>query len=199
MSILIPGMPRRFVGRLFLPLSLAVAASWGAGNSGGASLDQAPEHFSPGLGADFPNGNLSNGMIWDTETIGGEPLGRSYAEARRRWEPVVDVTQVKGDSETHPILSPTDEFADFERWDKYNIMNTVETTPEMLPGSYAWSALNTGLALGRELGINPFPFGMIGSTDSHTSLATAAEDHFFGKFDNAEPGVRDPASRMAGM
>ena len=144
------------------------------------------------------NGNLSNGLMWDTESLSGKRLNKSYARTRMRWEPVAEVTQIKGDSETHPVLSPTDEFADFERWDKFNIMNTVETTPEMLPGSYARSALKRGLALDARLGINPFQFGMIGSTDDHTALATASEDNFFGKFANSEPGVRSADSHMAG-
>jgi len=144
------------------------------------------------------NGNLSNGIMWDLETLAGEPFTVDYARRRMRFEPVVEVTQIKGDGETHPLLAPTDEFADFERWDKYNIMNTVETTPEMLPGSYARSALKRGLSLGQALGVNPYQFGMIGSTDDHTSLATAAEDNFFGKFANSEPGVRRADSYMAG-
>jgi len=145
------------------------------------------------------NGNLSNGIMWDTQTLSGAPLDKDYATRRMRWEPVAEVTQVKGDSETHPVLSPTDEFADFERWDRYNIMNTATTGPENLPGSYARSALKRGLALEQALGVNPYQFGMIGSTDSHTGLATAAEDNFFGKFANSEPGVRTSASHMAGL
>ncbi len=145
------------------------------------------------------NGNLSNGIMWDTHRLGGQAIDAEYARLRMRWEPVAEVTQVKGDSETHPLLSPSDEFAAFERWDRYNIMNTAETKPEMLPGSYARSALKRGLAFADSTGINPYQFGMIGSTDSHTSLSTANEDNFFGKFANSEPGVRSPESMMAGM
>jgi len=144
------------------------------------------------------NGNLSNGMMWDLETLSGKPLSAAYAKARMRWEPIAEVTQIKGDSETHPLLSPNDEFADFERWDKYNIMNTAETTPEMLPGSHARSALQRGLAVGLKLGANPYKFGMIGSTDQHTSLPSTTEDNFFGKFANSEPGVRTAETHMAG-
>jgi len=144
------------------------------------------------------NGNLSNGLMWDMETLKGNPLTQAYARTRMRWEPIAEVTQIKGDSETHPILSPNDEFADFERWDKYNIMNTAETTPEMLPGSHARSALQRGLLLERKLGANPFKFGMIGSTDQHTSLPSTTEDNFFGKFANSEPGVRTADTYMAG-
>ncbi len=145
------------------------------------------------------NGNLSNGIMWDTRRLSGAAIDTGYAQRRLRWEPVVEVTQVKGDSETHPLLSPADAFADFERWDRYNIMNSSETTPDMLPGSYARSALKRGLAFQRALGANPYQFGMIGSTDSHTSLSTAEEDNFFGKFANSEPGVRNSQTMMAGM
>jgi hypothetical protein len=145
------------------------------------------------------NGNLSNGLMWDTVNYEGGAITRDYAEARMRWEPIAEVTQLKGDSETHPSLSPDDPFADFERWDEYNISNTTKTTPDMYPGSYARSALRRGLALERSAGANPYAFGMIGSTDDHTSLATAEEDNFFGKFANSEPGIRTPDSRMAGL
>ena len=145
------------------------------------------------------NGNLSNGLMWDTVDYDGDAIDSSYAQARMRWEPIAEVTQIKGDSETHPTLSPADPFADFERWDEFNISNTVKTTPGMYPGSYARSALQRGLALEKTAGANPYAFGMIGSTDDHTSLATAEEDNFFGKFANSEPGVRTGTSRMAGL
>ncbi len=145
------------------------------------------------------NGNLSNGLMWDTVDYDGDAIDTDYARARMRWEPIAEVTQIKGDSETHPTLSPDDPFADFERWDEFNISNTVKTTPEMYPGSYARSALKRGLALEKSVGANPYAFGMIGSTDDHTSLATAEEDNFFGKFANSEPGVRTGESRMAGL
>jgi len=145
------------------------------------------------------NGNLSNGLMWDTVDSEGNAIDADYAEARMRWEPIAEVTQLKGDSETHPSLSPDDPFADFERWDEFNISNTAKTTPDMYPGSYARSALKRGLELENSAGANPYAFGMIGSTDDHTSLATAEEDNFFGKFANSEPGIRTPESRMAGL
>ena len=145
------------------------------------------------------NGNLSNGLMWDTVDYDGGAIDNEYAKTRMRWEPIAEVTQIKGDSETHPSLSPDDPFADFERWDEFNISNTAKTTPEMYPGSYARSALQRGLLLERDAGANPYAFGMIGSTDDHTSLATAEEDNFFGKFANSEPGVRTADSRMAGL
>jgi hypothetical protein len=166
-------------------------------------LWSALEHYERATGGSVlaipHNGNLSNGLMFDTTTLAGEPLSAAYARSRMRWEPVVEVTQIKGDGETHPLLSPEDEFADFERWDSYNIMHTQETTAPMLPGSYARSALKRGLAEERRMGVNPYQFGMIGSTDDHTALATAAEDNFFGKFANSEPGIRSAESRMAGV
>lgn len=145
------------------------------------------------------NGNLSNGLMWDTIDYDGNAIDSDYSEARMRWEPIAEVTQIKGDSETHPTLSPDDPFADFERWDEFNISNTTKTTPAMYPGSYARSALQRGLSIERSAGANPYAFGMIGSTDDHTSLATAEEDNFFGKFANSEPGIRTGESRMAGL
>jgi len=103
-----------------------------------------------------------------------------------RWEPIYEVTQMKGDGEAHPALSPTDEFADFETWDRGSF-GVTQHTREMLPREYAREALKRGLAYEQRLGVNPFKFGMIGSTDSHTSLATTTEDNFFGKITGLEP------------
>ncbi|MFV8784070.1 DUF3604 domain-containing protein [Microbulbifer sp. SA54] len=132
------------------------------------------------------NGNLSNGLMFDSVTLTGrKPLDRDYAERRARWEPLYEVTQIKGDGETHPLLSPNDEFADFETWDKGSFGAAKEK--DMLPREYAREALKQGLAYEQKLGANPYQFGLIGSTDSHTSLATAAEDNFFGKATAVEP------------
>jgi hypothetical protein len=137
------------------------------------------------------NGNLSNGMMFDDVRVTtGTAFDRDYAERRARWEPLYEVTQMKGDSETHPALSPNDEFADFETWDKGQLGPTPKT-PDMLPREYAREALKRGLAFERQLGVNPFKFGMIGSTDSHTSLSTAKENNFFGKVAALEPSA-DP-------
>jgi hypothetical protein len=103
------------------------------------------------------------------------------------WEPLYEVTQIKGDGETHPFLSPDDEFADYETWDVGNLDVSEAKTNDMLAGEYGREALKRGLAIESDLGINPYKFGMIGSTDSHTSLATAQEDNFFGKHSGAEP------------
>ncbi len=134
------------------------------------------------------NGNLSNGLMFDDVRFNGEPIDVEYAERRMRWEPLYEVTQIKGDGETHPMLSPNDEFADYGTWDRGNF-GTALKTPEMLPREYARTALARGLAIEQDIGANPFKFGMIGSTDSHTSLATTREDNFFGKASPGEPGA----------
>jgi len=129
------------------------------------------------------NGNLSKGSMFALRTFLGEPLSKAYAEQRARWEPIYEVTQIKGDGETHPLLSPTDEFADFETWPP----EVWGGTPKGEPSSYARSALKLGLDQEIELGANPFKFGMIGSTDAHTGLATADEDLYWGKMGLTEP------------
>jgi hypothetical protein len=134
------------------------------------------------------NGNVSNGVMY-AETVNGRKMKRDYAERRARWEPVMEATQEKGDGETHPTLSPTDEFADFERWDTVNAYG-MPKTPDMLQYEYARSALKVGIRLEDKLGANPFKFGMIGSTDSHSSLSTTREDNYFGKLPNEEPSAK---------
>jgi hypothetical protein len=134
------------------------------------------------------NGNLSNGLMFDDETMGGKRLSKDYAERRSFWEPLYEVTQIKGDGETHPSLSPNDEFADYWRWDKGNF-GLYGKQPNMLPREYARQALMRGLQYEEKLGANPFKFGMIGSTDSHTSLATTREENTFGKATVVEPGM----------
>ncbi|MGH9369208.1 MAG: DUF3604 domain-containing protein [Thermoanaerobaculia bacterium] len=137
------------------------------------------------------NGNLSNGIMFPViESFTGKPIDRDYAETRRRWEPIYEVTQIKGDGESHKFLSPNDEFAGYEPWDKGNLNLSVPKKPEMLQYEYARSALKLGLKLEGELGVNPYKFGMIGSTDSHTALTTAEENNFFGKHSGVEPGPK---------
>ncbi len=137
------------------------------------------------------NGNLSNGIMFPiVESFTGKKVDREYAETRARWEPLYEVTQIKGDGETHPFLSPNDEFADYETWDQGNLDLSVIKKEEMLQYEYARTALAIGLSLEKELGVNPYKFGMIGSTDSHTGLATAAEENFFGKHSGSEPGPK---------
>ena len=133
------------------------------------------------------NGNLSNGRMFTVETFSGDPLTRELAELRARMEPLVEVTQIKGDSETHPLLSPTDEFADFERWDRSNLNGTELKEDWMFEYEYSRAALQTGLMLDAQLGANPFKFGMAGGSDSHTALSTVEEENFFGKHSGVEP------------
>lgn len=133
------------------------------------------------------NANVSNGWMYDTKRLNGKPFDQSYAELRARFEPLHEMTQMKGDSETHPKLSPDDEFADYETWDKSNLTGETSPTIEDLPGSYARSALKRGMELEAKLGTNPYKQGFIGSTDSHTSLATAEEDNYWGKASMIEP------------
>ena len=136
------------------------------------------------------NGNLSNGWMFPTvETYAGGKVDKNYVELRAKWEPLYEVTQIKGDGETHPGLSPTDEFADYENWDVGNLDLTELKKPDMLQREYAREALKIGLALEEKLGTNPYKFGMVGATDSHTGLTTAEEDNFFGKSTSVEPSA----------
>jgi hypothetical protein len=136
------------------------------------------------------NGNLSNGMMFPlVNPVDDRPLTREYAQRRALWEPLYEVTQMKGDGEAHPFLSPNDEFADFGTWDKANLNMSEPKTNDMLQYEYARSALKLGLQLESKLGINPYKFGLVGATDSHTALATADDDNFFGKVSALEPSA----------
>lgn len=136
------------------------------------------------------NGNLSNGIMFPSETrYNGEPVDATYAMARARWEPLYEITQIKGDGEAHPVLSPDDEFANYETWDAGNLDLSEAKTPDMLAGEYAREALKQGFAIEARTGVNPYKFGMSGATDSHTSLSTADSDNYFGKATNAEPST----------
>ena len=143
------------------------------------------------------NGNLSNGMMFPEETVDGSPIDEAYASLRARFETVYEVTQVKGDGEAHPVLSPDDEFADFENWDWDNIGRSQKKEDWMLPQEYARGALKRGLRFDDELGVNPFKIGLIGSTDGHNSISTPEEDNFFGKFPESEPGPARLENAMA--
>lgn len=133
------------------------------------------------------NGNLSNGNMFSLIDHEGAPIDADYARTRMIWEPLVESTQMKGDSETHPMISPNDEFAGYGSWDKADIAGVQPKTPEMLPFEYTRSALQVGLQQLQELGVNPFKMGQIGSTDSHTALSTPRDENFMGKFASAEP------------
>lgn len=134
------------------------------------------------------NGNLSNGLMFALETFDGKPLTKEWAETRMKWERLFEVTQGKGTSEQHPSLSPSDEFAKFEIWDKGNL-NVVPKKPGMFNFEYAREAYKHGLELQLKLGANPFKFGLVGATDAHTGLTAAEENNFFGKFPSSEPSA----------
>ncbi len=125
------------------------------------------------------NSNISKGSMFDVRDIFGADISLEYADIRRYWEPVVEITQIKGDSETHPVLSPDDAFADFETYPYYIQREWTDYVPQV--GDYVRSALKTGLSLEASIGVNPYQFGVIGSTDAHTALPSAEEDNFHGK------------------
>ena len=145
-----------------------------------AWLDKTAEQTGGNFIAIPHNSNISKGSMFDTTTMRNEPVGPRYAETRKRWEPIVEVTQYKGDSETHPSLSPDDPFAAFEDYPFYIQKGWTEYKPEK--GDFIRSALLRGMQLEREIGVNPYQFGVIGSTDAHTGLAAAEESNFHGKF-----------------
>ncbi|MEQ9694049.1 DUF3604 domain-containing protein [Shimia sp. SDUM112013] len=134
------------------------------------------------------NGNLSNGWMFPTEdTYHGGKVDQEYVELRAKWEPHYEITQIKGDGEAHPYLSPEDAFADYENWDIGNLDLTELKTENMLAGEYAREALKQGLKLEAQFGTNPYKFGLGGATDSHTGLTTAEEENFFSKSVSVEP------------
>ena len=144
------------------------------------------------------NGNLSGGLMFADTRANGEAISVAYARERLRWEPLVEVTQMKGDGEAHPLLSPDDEFADYGTWDQYNIDMSTAQEDGMQRFQYVRPALQTGLRIEQRTGVNPFQFGMIGSTDSHTALAAVEEDNFWGKMSSHEPSA-ERASRLWGI
>jgi hypothetical protein len=133
------------------------------------------------------NGNLSNGLMFPTIETFGKKVDREYAETRMKWERLYEVTQTKGTGEAHPYLSPNDEFADFEIWDKANLDGSVPKKKEMLEFEYARSAYKNGLKLEQLLGVNPYKFGLVAGSDAHTGLTAMEEDNFFGKTTPQEP------------
>jgi hypothetical protein len=135
------------------------------------------------------NGNWSNGLMFSVERRNGKPIDQQYAETRMRWEPLYEVTQIKGDGEAHPYLSPSDEWADYGTWDKGDAGGIVAKEDAMLQYEYARSALQIGLQQEQKIGANPFKFGMIGSTDSHTGMSTSRDDNYWGKFSSTEPAA----------
>ena len=161
------------------------------------------------------NSNLSQGNMFALVDAQGRDFSSAYATTRSRWEPLLEVTQIKGDSEAHPLVSVDDEFADYEtlppvdrlthppiKKDNSKISRhptNAKNTIAIIEQSYARSALKSGLSQQAKLGVNPFKFGMIGSTDSHTSLATADDDNFWGKLSGVEPDPRRMSSGLWGV
>ena len=159
------------------------------------------EETSTRTGASFTaiphNSNISGGLMFNDVDSEGRPITAEYARTRMKWEPVIEVTQIKGDSETDPILSPTDEFADFEPFkhaiDSDALEGGGEGAGALGPGDFARAALGRGLEFEAKVGVNPYKFGMIGSTDSHTGMSSAEEDNFHGKtaFDSTPANTFD--------
>lgn len=147
------------------------------------------------------NSNLSNGLMFETTMPDGSPMTAEYAARRAAAEPVVEVTQIKGDSETHPFLSPNDEMAGFgvKGWQLGNLPLTARTADDMLAGNYVREALKRGLSLEQQMGVNPYAFGMIGSTDSHTAFATGDEDNFWGKHTGNEQANKNRANQSQNL
>jgi hypothetical protein len=137
------------------------------------------------------NSNVSNGLMFQMVGPGGGPMTAAYASRRAAHEPLVEATQIKGDSEAHPFLSPNDEFADFGKagWELGNLTLETAKTNSMFAGEYIREALKRGLAIEAKTGVNPYKLGMIGSTDSHTALSTGDESNFFGKHTGVEPSA----------
>ena len=134
------------------------------------------------------NGNLSNGTMFPLiNPVTDKPITKEYVTMRNTYEPLYEAVQIKGDSEAHPKLSPNDEFADYDTWDKGNLDLSVDKTDDMLQYEYARNGLLNGLKIESDLGVNPFKFGMIGATDAHTGIAAVAENNFFGKLPHMEP------------
>ena len=141
------------------------------------------------------NGNVSNGVMFSDKRVDGSDFDKTYSALRQRWEPLYEVTQVKGDAEAHPYLSPNDKYANFETWDQGNLrMEPKEKN--MLQGEYARSALKNGLALSQKMGVNPFKFGLVGGTDTHNALSTSDDENFYGKFVDSLPSEERTSSSL---
>src|SRR5262245_60309087 len=133
------------------------------------------------------NPNISGGRMFALVDATGNPFTATYAEARARWEVLLEVVQTKGQSEAAPFLSPTDEFANFELWDKMNLAGLKLHEDSFFKNEYAREALKTGLKLEAELGTNPFKFGLVGGTDQHIGLTAIEEENYFGVSPMDEP------------
>jgi hypothetical protein len=169
--------------------------AWGATASTDALwnyMDAYEKHTGGRVLAIPHNSNLSNGLMFEMTQPGGGAMTAAYARRRMAHEPLVEITQIKGDSEAHPFLSPNDEFAGYgvAGWELGDLAMAERKKPSMFAGEYVREALKRGLAIEARTGVNPYKFGVIGSTDSHTALTTADENNFFGKHSGNEPNAR---------
>jgi hypothetical protein len=139
------------------------------------------------------NANLSNGRMFELVDFEGRPLSKDWAEKRARYEVLQEIIQTKGNSETHPLISANDEFAGdmgIAGWEYGNLTLTdAPLSPSMMPTNYLRGGLLRGIEQESALGVNPFKFGFVGSTDVHNSLAAIEEDNFFGKMPIQEPSA----------
>ena len=159
------------------------------------------------------NPNLSNGEMFSRMTFDGSEPTPEWLELRAEIERLAEITQQKGDSEAHPLLSPTDEFADFENWNSWAGVTEDASSHMCCPdrgaadfdsaalramkrGEYVREALKTGLDFAARFGINPYQFGIIGSTDTHTSFASADNDDFWAQYPNTPPTGTRPTDRF---
>ena len=169
--------------------------AWGATASTDALwnyMDAYEKHTGGRVLAIPHNSNLSNGLMFEMTQPGGGAMTAAYARRRMAHEPLVEITQIKGDSEAHPFLSPNDEFAGYgvAGWELGDLAMAEGKTPSMFAGEYVREALKRGLAIEAKTGINPYKFGVIGATDSHTALSTGDENNFFGKHSGNEPNAK---------
>ena len=168
--------------------------AWGATASTDALwnyMDAYEKHTGGRVLAIPHNSNLTNGLMFEMTQPGGGAMTAAYARRRAAREPLVEITQIKGDSEAHPFLSPNDEFAGYgvAGWELGDLAMAEGKTPSMFAGEYVREALKRGLAIEAKTGVNPYKFGLIGSTDAHTALSTADENNFFGKHSGNEPNA----------
>jgi hypothetical protein len=133
------------------------------------------------------NGNMSNGRMYEEQQFDGTPMTKEWAEIRAKYERLMELFQYKGQSEAHPYLSPTDEFANYELWDRGNLVLKPKTSKEMWKYEYYREGLKSGMRIGQELGANPFMYGANSGTDTHTGISSLDESEFYGKFKTVEP------------
>jgi hypothetical protein len=143
------------------------------------------------------NSNWSLGTMFEATNKAGEPIDAAYAQQRERNEPLVEITQIKGTSETHPQLSPNDEWADFEivrsEFGPFMEGGAEAALARGPAGEYVRDALQLGMKIEQKLGVNPYRLGFVGATDAHNAASPIEEDHYFGKLGSIDgtPQTRD--------